>query len=96
VVEQKWNNGGYMKTCVYALAIMLSGCYLMYMPTYKAFQDASSGFTGCLPTDNVVSDITMDDGHRTWKVECNGGAEYRCMSAIYFQLIKDPHCVVAQ
>ena len=82
------------RLCLGALPIALSltGCLSLNSPmAQRQLQIASSGQTGCVPDDNVISNAVRYGTSATWNVTCKNKV-YLCSAT---SSVANSHCTPA-
>lgn len=69
-------------TAVVLAAVEMAGCLSVNSPIVQEhLKTVSAGHTGCLPQDNVISNVNAKlDGSGTWNATCKGRT-YLCSAS---------------
>jgi hypothetical protein len=73
-----------------------SGCVTVNSPiVQEKLKTVSAGYTGCMPGDNVLSNIVANrDGSGTWNATCKGKT-YLCSAVATVSNSESFHCALA-
>ncbi len=70
-----------------------SGCVSVNSPiVQEKLKTVSAGYTGCVPDENVLSNVAANaDGSGTWNATCKGKT-YLCSAVATFDKSESFHC----